>query len=33
MKKGELLLNWQKEPVGVYLGDNNVFYMAFKVPI
>ena len=27
MKIGELLLNWQKEPVGVYLGDNNVFYI------
>ena len=25
MKKGKLLLNWQKEPVGVYLGDNNLF--------
>lgn len=32
MKKGELLLNWQKEPVGVYLGlkganHNKVFYI------
>lgn len=25
MKKGKLLLNWMKEPVGVYLGDNRVF--------
>jgi uncharacterized protein YjbI with pentapeptide repeats len=25
MKKGELLLNWQKEPVVVYLGDNKAF--------
>ena len=25
MKKGKLLLNWQKEPVGVHLGDNKVF--------
>jgi uncharacterized protein YjbI with pentapeptide repeats len=27
MKKGKLLLNWMKEPVGVYLGDNNVFWL------
>ena len=25
MKKGKLLLNWQKEPVVVYLGDNKAF--------
>jgi uncharacterized protein YjbI with pentapeptide repeats len=27
MKKGKLLLNWQKDPVGVYLGHNKVFYI------
>ena len=27
MKKGKLLLNWQKEPVGVHLGNNNVFWL------
>ena len=27
MKKGKLLLNWQKEPVGVHLGHNKVFYI------
>jgi len=27
MKKGKLLLNWQKEPVGVYLGGNRIFVL------
>jgi len=31
MKEGELLLNWQKKPVGIYLGDNKVFWFKDQV--
>jgi len=27
MKKGKLLLNWLKEPVGLHLGGNKVFWL------
>jgi len=31
MEEGDLILNWQNKPTGVYLGDNIIYWFKSKI--